>query len=843
MRTRMSSLTTALTGLAALPVAFVGAAGALAQTAPADGSQQGGGVIEEIVVTGTGVERTGFETPQSVARFNQEDLRSFTSSSQADILTQLPGISAEGGGGEVATNAFHRGLPSGGQFSFTPLLYDGMPAFTTFGLNSSAFDVYFRNDLGIERSEFVSGGVSNLFGPGSVAGIINYISAVGGPEPTGTVQLEAAEEGRFRGDVFFSGPVGGGDSSTFYAFSGYFRDDEGPLDSGLDTQGFQLRGNLSHEFSDGSGAMTLYTQLIDDSVQFFLPLPVDGQTRKRVDGNDGKKVFTMNTAEAIGLGYDTPGGRFQTPIGDGVVTEGYMVAAVLDRDISDEWYLNAKLRYARYDHQFNLFLDGDALGPNTPETQSEYLARRGIDSAFHGNAQFKYVQTGMNLAAGDLLFGNRTLDRWRDASDMSAEASLGREFTIGDSVHGLTIGGFYSKSQADDINYITTYLADFRNAPLLVDVHLMGVVEDASGQLVAAADPDAVYHWTLNGLARSNGMTGNRDRSARRMALYVADQIEIGRWSIDVGARVERLEGDVKQFNTSSHVMGNDPSVSNNVEVVSYANGSLTSDSLDATEWAFSAGALYRLNDAVNLFANASRGFFFPQIRSVPFNQGELASYEGEIIDTVETGLKFESDLISAQALFFYSTLDERRNVDFVNDPNNPGNIIEDVSVQSTEAYGIEASLVYHLTDFLTLNGNVTLRDHEFSKAESNPAIEGNELRRQPTEMANLGIRFNRGGFDGLLMYNYHGSNFANDSNTVRLDSYGLWRLEAGYSFRVADDSAIRVSLHVFNLTDSQGITEGSPRQGNAQSGEPAQFFVGRPILPRRASLRVSYDF
>ena len=809
---------------------------------PALAQSEAGGEIEEIIVTGTGVERTGFDTPQSVSRFGTEDLRSFNASSQADILTQLPGISAEGGGGEVATNVFHRALPSGGQFSFTPLLYDGMPAFTTFGLNSSAFDVYYRNDLGIERSEFVSGGVSNLFGPGSVAGIINYISATGGPEPAGTVQIEAAEEGRLRGDLFFSGPIGDVSSNTFYAFSGYFRNDEGPLDSGLDTQGFQMRGNIRHEFDDGSGSVTLYTQLIDDSVQFFLPLPVDGGSRERVSGNDGATVFTMNTVEAVGLGYDTPDGRFQTPIGDGVVTRGQMLAAVLDRDLNEEWTLNAKLRYARYDHQFNLFLDGDALGPNTPETQSEYLTRRGIDPAFHSRAHFTYVQTGENLASNDLVFGNRTLDRWRDATDMSVEASLGRELRLGDTIHGLTIGGFFSNSQADDLNYITTYLGDFRNAPLLVDVQLMGVVEDASGELVTADDPGAMYHWTRNGLAKSNGLVGYRDRSARRAAVYIADQIEAGDWSYDIGVRVERLEGDVKQFNTSPYVMSNDPSVSDNIEIVSYTNGSLISDSLSATEWAFSAGVLYRLNDEVNLFANASRGFFFPQIRSVRFNRGRLASYEGEIIDTIEAGVKYESDSITAQALLFRSTLDDRRNVDFINDPNNPGSIIEDVSLQSTEAYGIEAGLVWYLNDMFTLNGNITLRDHEFTKAEGNPAIVGNELRRQPTEMANLGARFALGGFDGLLMYNYHGSNFANDSNTVSLDSYGLWRLEAGYSFALDDDS-IRVSLHVFNLTDSEGITEGSPRQGNAQSGQPAQFFVGRPILPRRVMLRMSYDF
>jgi len=141
------------------------------------------------------------------------------------------------------------------------------------------------------------------------------------------------------------------------------------------------------------------------------------------------------------------------------------------------------------------------------------------------------------------------------------------------------------------------------------------------------------------------------------------------------------------------------------------------------------------------------------------------------------------------------------------------------------------------------LRTNITLREHEFTKADGNPAIVGNELRRQPTEMANFGARFARDNFDGLLMYNYHGSNFANDSNSVSLGSYGLWRLEAGYSFPLEDDDSIRLSLHVFNLTDTQGITEGSPRQGNAQSGQAAQFFVGRPILPRRVALRLSYDF
>ena len=108
----------------------------------------------------------------------------------------------------MAANVFVRGLPSGGQYQFTPLEYDGIPVLSTFGLNSSAFDVYYRNDLGLDRLEFVRGGVSNLFGPGSVAGLINYISRTGSDQLRGTAQFEYAERGRYKGDLAVSGPLG-----------------------------------------------------------------------------------------------------------------------------------------------------------------------------------------------------------------------------------------------------------------------------------------------------------------------------------------------------------------------------------------------------------------------------------------------------------------------------------------------------------------------------------------------------------------------------------------------------------------------------------------------------------
>ncbi|MEO6462936.1 MAG: TonB-dependent receptor plug domain-containing protein, partial [Candidatus Eisenbacteria bacterium] len=202
------------------------AAKAAQDAAPIDGVEEAANEGETIVVTGTSVARKAFNTPLAVSTLDDDRLARLSSSSQGDILNTIPTIKADAGGGEVATNVFIKGLPSGGQYQFTPLMYDGIPVFSSFGLNSSAFDVYYRNDLGIERLEFVRGGVSNLFGPGSVAGLINYISRTGSARTRGVAQLEVAERGRYRGDVAMSGPLG---SNLLYAFSGYYRYDEGPI--------------------------------------------------------------------------------------------------------------------------------------------------------------------------------------------------------------------------------------------------------------------------------------------------------------------------------------------------------------------------------------------------------------------------------------------------------------------------------------------------------------------------------------------------------------------------------------------------------------------------------------
>jgi len=69
----------------------------------------------------------------------------------------------------VAANIFVAGLPSGASTS-SRRSSTRDAGHRQHGLNSSAPDVYYRTDLGIDRLEFVRGGVSNLFAVGASAG-------------------------------------------------------------------------------------------------------------------------------------------------------------------------------------------------------------------------------------------------------------------------------------------------------------------------------------------------------------------------------------------------------------------------------------------------------------------------------------------------------------------------------------------------------------------------------------------------------------------------------------------------------------------------------------------------
>lgn len=823
-----------------------------AEPAPAEAPAADDTASADVIVTATSVRRVALDTPLAVSSFNAQDLARTSMVNQADVLNQVPTIKADGGGGEVATNVFVRGLPSGGQYQFTPLMYDGIPVMSSFGLNSSAFDVYQRNDLGISRLEFVRGGVSNLFGPGSVAGLINYISRTGTDDFRGTAQLEYAERGRYKGDLAVSGPLGG---NLYYALSGWYRKDDGPVKTDLDTEGFQIKGNLKYAFPDNSGSIVLYGQYIDDQAQFYLPVPLNGSDRSRLPGNDGKKVYQVISDNVAGLGFNTPDGPFVTKITDGVLTRGGQFALAFDKKFGDSGFgINGRAKYSEYTHRFGLWSDGDGL-VNVPETQAAFLSnttRRAaanipeLATATLANSRFTYVDDGSTLAPGALLFANRFTDRERPMKDWTAELNLTWNGATGSVEHGITLGGFYGNAKADDVNVTTTYLAEFNNRARLV-----ALTTNSGATVVSRA-----------GLLNAGAGYVNNTHQVERYAAYFADQMKIGdRFNFDIGGRVEHVKGDIRRERTSTTITdATTPGLTNALRDVIWGNDGQLTGNISTTEWAAAAGALYKVSDQVSLYANGSRGYFFPEVRAVgfaPLPAGTAAnasaspatsSYSGEIIKQLEGGIKVDTRPFDFTAALFYTKLTNRRQVLFIND--GAGGFREAVNLVATRSWGAEATLDLRLLKNLRFNGNLTLQNAKYTQFQAlvnnvptpNPAIIGKELERQPDLLYNAGLYYDDGLIDLSFFTNYTGDNYTASTNTIQLRGWNVFNLDGGVTLRVMGDKRVRVGINVFNLFNTDATTEGSPRQDVNQAATGA-YFVGRPVLPRRISARATFNF
>ncbi|MFL5296653.1 MAG: TonB-dependent receptor [Phenylobacterium sp.] len=786
--------------------------------------------VETLIVTGTSTARTALATPMQATSIDSNRLQLLQSSSAADILATVPALKAEGGGGEVAANIFVAGLPSGGQYQFTPYEFNGIPVIGSIGLNSSAPDVYYHSDLGVDRLEFVHGGVSNLFGGGSVGGLINFIDRTGRSEPRGQVRLELGDLQRLRTDFAFSGPVN--KTGLYYALSAYYRYDEGPLKSRMPTNGGQIRGNLRQEF-DG-GYVTLYGQYIDDRVQFFADYPLTGDSHRRPTGNDGKSIFTTMTSALKGIAYLTPSGEYDTKVGDGAASKGGQVGLDFRKDFADGWGLNGRANYGHYNTSFALFAGGDNV-QNLPTTQTAFLQAYSTILGFNPattSARFTYANSGAAVSASSLLWADRVIDRIRPLTTASAELNLTKELKAGDWDHHFTLGGFAARTAASDVNYGYSYLGDFTNAPQLVNLTITNTTTGAQTLV------------TRNGLLDAGLQYTNNYARAKRYAGYAADQVSVGRWELDLGGRVEHLDGNVKREGSKLVTSDTTPGLSPLIANVLTGNGVILQGDVGTTAWAVAGSALYRVTDNFSVFINASRGFFMPQLNSVQVNATGVQTYRPEIIKQVEGGFKYAGGGLSGSLAAYYTTLTNRQNVQLLNGPPG-GGIVEVVNQVATRAYGAEGDVRWRILDTLSFEGNATY-DHDrytkYTPVAACTACVGHELVRQPEWMGNAGFYYADRGIDVALFDTFTGRTFSSDLNNIRLPSFNVVRFNAGYTMTVRGGDKLRAGFEVYNIFDSQAVTEGSPRLGTLQNAGQA-FFVGRTVLPRRYTVQVSYSF
>ncbi|MBL8555603.1 MAG: TonB-dependent receptor [Phenylobacterium sp.] len=156
-----------LAGVSAAAVAT----SAMAQDAAAPAA--GEAALDEVVVTGSRIARTTFETPTPVTAISEKQLEAKAASTVVELLRDIPALrpnQIQGGGRSIGVSNFNmRGLGS----SRTLVLLDGQRL-----LDSSpvgGFDVNVIPAPLITRVEIVTAGVSSVYGSDAVTGVVNVI--------------------------------------------------------------------------------------------------------------------------------------------------------------------------------------------------------------------------------------------------------------------------------------------------------------------------------------------------------------------------------------------------------------------------------------------------------------------------------------------------------------------------------------------------------------------------------------------------------------------------------------------------------------------------------------------
>ncbi len=130
--------------------------------------------IEEIVVTGTRIERRDYSSPRPITTVGREAFEFSGQPTVEEYLNQMPQIDPDLGrtvnnGGDATATLNLRGLGAGR----TPILLNGRRIAPS-GV-SSAVDVNNLPRALMKRVEIVTGGASTVYGSDAIAGVINFI--------------------------------------------------------------------------------------------------------------------------------------------------------------------------------------------------------------------------------------------------------------------------------------------------------------------------------------------------------------------------------------------------------------------------------------------------------------------------------------------------------------------------------------------------------------------------------------------------------------------------------------------------------------------------------------------
>jgi len=773
--------------------------------------------LQAIIVTGTSTPTENLKSSVAVTTMTPAEIQQAAPRSTTEMLRYVPGFTrVESSGGEVNENISMRGILG---VEYVMFMEDGLPVFPTMHTFFMNADNLFRPDENIDRMEVVRGGSSSLFGSNTPGAIVNFLNKTGGDQFQGTMVATGGTDGLARYDLNMNGPMG---NDWRYNVGGFYRYDHGVRDPGFPgIRGGQLKGSVTRMLDNGY--IRFSAKVIDDRNQFILDLPFENPSDPHYVPGFGA-YGSFNTNEGLGLSVPTPTGTQQLPLDNGLRTQAQWFTVDAAFDMKNDWHFRNSAQVMHDNQEWN------ALVPSNAMTVSDFL---------HGSPG----QGGLGINDGSTIQLTYTnlLDPEGNHLPFSTPNGLvapGQDIHVAKPISAIqdqvSLSKIFGKNSVSAGVYVANYTQtnDWFFTQVLTDVgdntHFLDATVTAPG--------GAVTQYTRNGfLNEMSGYTHGSGQTSIVSGVLGGTFQLTDRLKADLGGRVEYDDYVQSSENTSSYDLDGNPNTPYDNET--FGNGTYRHFQRGITDWAASLGLNYALNDNLSLYGSVARGYKMPALDEFlgAAAQGQVDLFKSREVQSYEGGVKGIVGPIGFTVNGFFTKL---KNI------VNQGLVIDSVTGQSTwviqpqadnQSYGAELELLATPITGLQLLGSGTFLKAELGSG-AGTAI-GTRLNGVPASLGNLSASYLFDRVRAVADWHWVGERFVDVTVGTALPSYNYFNFGLSYMF---PGQAITLNANLLNAFQSEGLEEGNPRLLTSGTSD---IFLARPILPRRFTVSMRYDF
>jgi iron complex outermembrane receptor protein len=772
--------------------------------------------LQAIVVTGTSAPTQNLKSSVAITTLTPQEIQQAQPRSTTEMLRYVPGFTRiESSGGEVNENISMRGILG---VEYVMFMEDGLPVFPTMHTFFMNADNLFRPDENIDRMEVVRGGSSSLFGSNTPGAIINFINKTGGDQLQGTMLATGGTEGLARYDLNVNGPLG---DDWRYNVGGFYRYDHGVRDPGFPgVRGGQFKGNITRLLDNGY--VRVSAKIINDRNQFILDLPFQNASNPEFVPGFGR-YGSMNTNEVLGLTVPTPIGDQALPVDDGLRTVASWFTADAGFDMKNDWHLRNSAQVMHDDQQWNALVPSNAMSVGDfvtgPKNQAALALPAGSTiQLFYANVKDAAghpvpFNTPNNLVApGQDIHVAKPLAAFQD--QLSLSKAFGRS--------NVTAGAYFANYSQTNNWFFTQVLTDVRDNPHFLDA----IVTTPSGT------PRAI---TQNGFLNQMSDYANGTGQTTVFSGVLGGTLQLtDKLRADLGGRVEYDDFVQSTENKSSFDLDGDSTTTFNNET--FGNGSFRHFQRGITDWAASLGLNYSLNDNISLFASAARGYKMPALDEFlqATAQQQVNLFGSRVVKSIEGGVKGVTGNFGFTVNGFYTRLTNIVSQGNVIDSSGASTWII-VSSPVNNSYGVELELLANPIQGLQLLGSGTFLKAELGSGAG--ADIGSRINGVPASIGNLSAAYTFSRMRAIADWHWVGSRFVDVTVGTALPSYNYFNVGLSY---LLPNQNITINANLLNAFMSEGLEEGNPR---LLSTGGTGIFLARPILPRRLTVSMRYDF